>query len=617
MGNDKTDNASIIQKWSIVFGPLCKLGETIFELLIPYLMISLITLMSSKQSESVSYIETIKLLLRNSKFQLIILLSLLTGILAIAAQYFASKAATDYTAKLRSKIYKHYMELDSLSQTSLGQDYLNTRIVSDCLAIQNGLNLGLRLLIRSPFIIIGSLIMTFIIQPKAALILAIAILVISLMISYFLRKSLSAYKEMQSKTKQIFRQIAESKSGLSCIRAFNAESKIINKFAKTNRKEAYFKRQFSLLNAYIAPLSQALINFALLYCLFSYYSLPFSLRLNAATLIAIYSYFSKSLIETIKFANLLVTLSKAIGSYQLIQTFFKLKAETKLDLNASNVINVNNPKSTIKPIPAKSYSLIVKNLTFTYTKDNLPVLENLNLPEMHSGCIYGIFGLQASGKSTLARILAGLYKSDNVEIKTNGKLLKFKDANEKAAFLNEHVAYVEQAPKLLAGTLRSNFRYGSMSDANLNSAKNTEAIWHALELTEAIDFVKAKGGLDCLVNEQSNNFSGGQLARLALAIALFRQPDILILDDFLQALDLSTALKLLRNVQKISQDCLVICLSQRLATLINSECISILQDQRIIAEGKHKDLLKSNPYYQELYKLEFPNDKGDQACVNS
>lgn len=594
--NRKKQN--IWQKGAIVFGPLCKLGETVFELLIPFLMINLITLMSQTNSNPTqhSYLATIGLLLSNRQFQFIISLSLLTGILAIAAQYFASEAASAFTAKLRKKIFEHFMHLNSLSQTSLGQDFMNTRIISDCLAIQNGLNLGLRLLIRSPFIIVGSMIMTFIINREAAIILASAVLAIGILITYFLRKSLSAYKQMQNETKQLFRQISEAKNGLSCIRAFNAECEIIAKFAKTNQREALFRRHFTLLNAYIAPLSQALINLALLYCLFTYFKLPLSLRLNAATLVAIYSYFSKSLIETIKFANLMVTLSKALGSYQLIKAFFCIKEEEK-GHNANHALNNN------------SYALVVNNLSFSYPEDNFSVLENINLGELKSGKIYGIFGLQASGKSTLARILSGLYTCDNLKIKQNGQLIDFLSKTEQAHFLRQHVAYVEQAPKLLAGTLRSNFRYQDQTDSELEAENTSQAIWQALELTQASDFVKAKGGLDCLVNEQSNNFSGGQLARLALAIALYRQPKILILDDFLQALDLSTALKLMQQIRVFSQNCLVICLSQRLATLINSEEIFILQEQKIICHGRHQELLATNAYYRELYELEFPNQE--------
>lgn len=598
MDKHNTNKQSIWQKGAIVFGPLCKLGETVFELLIPFLMINLITLMSqtSSNQNQHSYSATIALLLSNRQFQFIIALSLLTGILAIAAQYFASEAASAFTSKLRKRIFEHFMHLDSLSQTSLGQDFMNTRIISDCLAIQNGLNLGLRLLIRSPFIIVGSIIMTFIINKQAALILTLAVCAIGILITYFLRKSLAAYKQMQNETKQLFRQISEAKNGLSCIRAFNAECKIIAKFAKTNKKEALFRRHFTLLNAYIAPLSQALINLALLYCLFTYFRLPLNLRLNAATLVAIYSYFSKSLIETIKFANLMVTLSKALGSYQLIRVFFQIKQEEK-------------SQSENLALSSNSYALVVNNLSFSYPEDNFSVLENINLGELKSGKIYGIFGLQASGKSTLARILSGLYTCDNLKVKQNGQIINFASKTEQARFLRQYVAYVEQAPKLLAGTLRSNFRYQGQTDNELEAESTSQAIWHALELTQASNFVKAKGGLDCLVNEQSNNFSGGQLARLALAIALYRQPKILILDDFLQALDLSTALKLMQAIRAFSQNCLVICLSQRLATLINSEEIFILQGQNIICHGKHQDLLSSNAYYRELYELEFPNQE--------
>lgn len=598
MEKANTETRNIFQRAAMLFGPLCKLGETIFELLIPYLMINLISLMSKKPDLSAkhTYLSTISLLLANQKFQLIILLSLLTGILAIAAQYFASEAASSYTASLRQRIFRHYMDMDSLKQSSLGQDYLNTRLISDCLAIQNGVNLGLRLLIRSPFIIVGSLIMTFIINQQAAFILALAVCLIGLLITYFLRKSLVAYKKMQSETKKLFRQISEAKSGLSCIRAFNAEAKIIAKFSQSNYAEAKFRRYFNLLNAYIAPFSQALINLALLYCLFSYFKLAANLRPNAATLIAIYSYFSKSLIETIKFANLMVTLSKALGSYQLIKAFFKLPCEAKVE-------------SPTVDLEAATYSIAVKNLSFTYPEANLAVLEGLNLPDLYSGKIYGIFGLQASGKSTLARIIAGLYESDGLIIKKDGRTISFPSKTAQAKFLRKHVAYVEQAPKLLTGTLRHNFRYANLTDADLNKEAESEKMWQALKLTQAADFVKAKGGLDCLVNEQSNNFSGGQLARLALAIALYRQPKILILDDFLQALDLSTALQLMQTIQNLSQNCLIICLSQRLATLIQSEAIFILQNQNIIASGRHHDLFNTNAYYRELYQLEFPNQE--------
>lgn len=603
MRNVKTETDNIWQRAAILFGPLCKLGETVFELLIPYLMINLITLMSHKPDVTIqhTYLATITLLLSNHQFQFIIALSLLTGIMAIAAQYFASEAASKLTANLRDRIFQHYMNLDSLCQVNLGQDYLNTRIISDCLAIQNGINLGLRLLIRSPFIIIGSVIMTFIINQEAAFILATAVCLIGLLISYFLRKSLIAYKQMQTETKKLFRQISEAKNGLSCIRAFNAEQKIIKKFTTTNHSEAKFQRAFSLLNAYIAPSSQALINFALLYCLFSYFKLPINLRLNAATLIAIYSYFSKSLIETIKFANLMVTLSKAVGSYQLIKIFFKLPTKKSTTTLEHTLVD------------SDAYAISVQNLKFTYPNANLSVLEDLNLPDLNSGRIYGIFGLQASGKSTLARILSGIYESNDLIIKKNGEVLTFTSPTQQADFLNKYVAYVEQAPKLLAGTLRSNFRYQNFDDKYLQSDEASNEIWHALDLTQAADFVKEKGGLDCAINEQSNNFSGGQLARLALAIALYRQPKILILDDFLQALDLSTALQLMQTIRTISKTCLVICLSQRLATLVNSEEIFILQNQHIIAHGKHQELLHLNSYYRELYQLEFPNTEVSHA----
>ena len=591
---------------SAVFGPLCKLGETVLELLIPYLMINLINLMSqpintADLSGVKRYRQIILTLLANPQFLQIIALSVITGILAISAQYFACKAATTITADIREKIWRHYLRLDTLSQIKLQQSDMNTRLINDCLAVQSGTNLGLRLLIRSPFIIIGSIIMCFIINPLAGGTLSISIILIAVLINYFLRKSLQAYYKMQQEVKSLYRQINEAKSGQSCIRAFIAEAKIIAKFQKNNNSQAAFNRIFSLLNAYIAPLSQALINIALLICLICLSLELKSGLVEAATIIAIYSYFSKSLIESIKFANLLVSLSKAIGSYRLIKRFLQLPT--------------NNEENFSLSVPEhKEIGLEIKNLNFQYYQPPA-ILEKLNLPRLHSGNIYGIFGLQASGKSTLAKIIAGIFPDNNsLHIFYDRQLLNFPNAAAKTAFLAQNVAYVEQAPKLLSGTLRGNFRFNSQSDALLATADTEKAIWEALSQAEAATFVREKGGLDCSVSDKSGNFSGGQLARLALAIALYRKPEILILDDILQALDLSTALSVVKTLKRISQNCLIICLSQRLAPLINSDCIFILQDQQIKTYGSHHQLLANSNYYRELYNLEFPTiNQGEQT----
>lgn len=593
-----------------ILAPLFKLCEAILELLIPYFMIELIGAFATMPVTDNLYAVLIKLF-ADPYLQLIVLATLLSVCFSVSAQYMAGRFATDYSASLKEKTYLHALALDNLNRQNLGAAYLNSRVITDCMAVQNGINLALRLLLRSPFVVVGAIIMTLLISPLCGALLAAAIVIIACVTCLLLRKSLKSYADMQEKSQALFQQINEAKSGQACIRAFNAQSRIIDKFSAANDKLASYQKKFTMLNSYIAPCSQSLINCALLACLLLLASGFETQATTASVLIAVYSYFNKSLLELIKLADLLVNLSKSLGSYMRIKSFLALEAPEKeavlRDLSTDALVNSGTTRLTaLKLRPTDVLTLKINSLSYTYPQNKHATLKDLNPGLLCEQERYGVLGLTAGGKSTLAKILSGLYPCPGIEIKVNGKQLTFPSQAAQGEFLRANSAFVEQEPKLLQDTLRANFRYADLHDDYLYSHEAEQAMWKALEQAEACDFVRDKGGLDCEVTAAAANFSGGQRSRLALAIALFKQPKILILDDFLQALDLETSLNLMKTLDNLTFSTVLVCLSQRVATLLGSDKIFVLDDHRLRAAGSHEFLLAASPLYRQLFETQYP-----------
>lgn len=559
-----------------VLAPLFKLLESGMDLLVPLVVAAIINRGIAGGDSG--------LILRY--FLLLIALALLGMGFSFTAQWMAAKASVGFSARLRQALFDHIQRLSYRELDTLGADTLITRMTSDINQIQNGLNLALRLLLRSPFIVFGAMIMAFTIDTPSALIFAGVIPLLSLLVFGIMLISIPLYAKVQSALDRLLGQTRENLTGVRVIRAFRKEAQEIDEFDRRNDLLTRLNERVGRLSAFMNPGTYLLINIATILLL-----RQGALRVDAGALrqgdvVALYNYMAQIVVELVKLASLIITINKSLACGRRVQAM--------LDTESS----MTYPAALPSPLPASGLAVRFDRVSFAYSAAADPALSDLSFA-VPRGQTVGVIGGTGSGKTTLVQLLARFYDVTSGAVEVDG--LDVRKYPEGA--LVRKIGFVPQKAQLFEGTVRDNLRWG-------NPSASEEELWAALETAQAAEIIRAREeGLDAPVAQGGRNFSGGQRQRLTIARALVRRPEILVLDDSASALDFATDLALRRAVAALAGEMTVFIVSQRAASVRQADQILVLDDGRLAGAGTHETLMRSCPVYQEIYYSQFPEER--------
>ena len=559
-----------------VLAPLFKMLEAFFELFVPLVVASIIDDgIVPKDSEHI-----IRMCL------LLLVLAAVGLTCSITAQYFAAKSAVGAATGIRYELFTHIQTLGYEEMDMVGTSTLITRMTSDINQVQNGINLVLRLFLRSPFIVFGAMIMAFTIDVKAAMIFVVAIILLSIVVFGVMFITKPLYKKVQSGLDTILGTTRENLTGVRVIRAFHQEQAEYNKFLAENEELTSLQKFAGKISGLTNPLTFIIINFAILVLIHTG-----AVRVSLGTLsqgqvVALYNYMSQILVELIKLANLIISVTKAMACFNRIQDVFHI--EPSMKEGTKTVAAAGNTTPAVE----------FKNVSFTYAGGGDHAVENISFKAM-PGQTIGIIGGTGSGKSTLVNLIPRFYDVSEGEVDIAGKNIQ----NYTYGSLRNTISVVPQKAQLFAGTIRDNLTFGC-PDAT------EEQIEEALAISQAKEFVDTKEGrLDAKIEQGGKNLSGGQRQRLTLARALVPQSDILIMDDSASALDYATDARLRKAIQDMKRKPTVFIVSQRTSSIQNADMILVLDDGKIAGQGTHEQLLKSCNIYREIYETQFKKEE--------
>lgn len=560
-----------------VLAPLFKMLEAIFELFVPLVMSAVIDV-GIKNSDK-PYI--IKMCL------VLVALGIIGLACSITAQYFAAKAACGFATKLRHSLFDHIQSLSFSEMDIIGTSTLITRMTSDINQVQNGVNMTLRLFLRSPFVVFGSMIMAFTISVKAALIFVIAIPLLSLVVFGIMYMSIPLYKNVQSNLDDVLRITHENLTGSRVIRAFHKEDNEIEQFENSNNSLSKLQIYVGKISALMNPITYAIINIAIVALIWTGAIQVNIGDISQGNVVALVNYMSQILVELVKFANLIVLINKAIACGNRIEAAFEIE---------SSLIEPEKPAVVGEKLPETV--VFFGHVSLKYKNSSQDSLTDINF-DVKRGETIGIIGGTGSGKSSLVNMLPRFYDYTGGQLKIDGIDVKDYAVDD----LRNKIGVVMQKAVLFKGTIRENLKWGNpdASDADL---------MEALKTAQAAEVVQGKeNGLDAEVAQGGKNFSGGQKQRLTIARALVKKPEILILDDSASALDYATDAALRKAIRDMKNSPTLFIVSQRAASILYADKIIVLDDGKVAGIGTHTELLENCPVYQEIYYSQFPKER--------
>lgn len=551
-----------------VLAPLFKMLEATFELIVPLVVASIID----------NGIKNGDLNLVIRKAGTLVLLAVVGMMAAITAQYFAAKAATGFATEVRHSLFEKIQSFSFTELDNIGTSTLITRMTNDVNQAQSGVNMVLRLFLRSPFIVVGAFVMAMSIDFKAGLIFLLVIAVLSAVVATIMKVTVPMYRDVQNTLDSVTLMTRENLTGARVIRAFTEEEQEYSRFSKKNNLLAHFQRAVGRISALMNPITYIIINLGIV--LLIYYG---ALSVNSGSLsqgqvVALYNYMSQILVELIKFANLIVTISKAFASGSRIATV--------LDIDSTL-------QSTDDKTVYDSHSVAFDNVSLKYHGAGDESLTDISF-FADKGDVIGIIGSTGSGKSSLVNLIAHYYDATKGKVTVNGRDVKSYDKTE----LRSNIGFVMQKAVLFAGTVRDNIKWGKQNATD-------DEINEALKIAQIYDTVYDKDGLDTVVEQGGANFSGGQKQRLSIARAVVSKPDIIVLDDSASALDFATEKALREAILSLDYKPTLFIVSQRCSSILGADKIIVLDDGKCIASGTNEQLLKSCEVYREIYSSQF------------
>ena len=559
-----------------ILAPLFKLFEAILELFVPLIMAVII-------DKGIGNKDT-ALILRQGA--ILIGLGILGVVVSITAQYFAAKAATGFTADVRQALFAKIQYFSFSQLDALGNDTLLTRLTSDMNLVQNGLNIALRLLLRSPFIVGGAIVMAFVVNVEMAWTFAITVPILAVVVFGIIYWTIPMYRRVQGKLDRIMRLVHENLLGVRVIRAFNREEKEIQSFREDTEALNQAQQKVSGLSGAMNPITFVIVNVALIVILYGGAIKVDTGTLTKGEVIALTNYMSQILVELVKFANLVVLMTKSVASAERINTILSIEADM-----VEGTENVH---------PEGEVAVAFKDVTLTYQGDQNAALSHISFTAL-KGQTIGVIGGTGSGKSSLVNMIPRFYDATQGSVEVFGEDVR----RYRFASLRGAVGMVLQKAQLFRGTIADNVRFG-------NASASSEVVEHALGIAQASEFVQTKeGGLDYSIEQNGRNLSGGQKQRMTIARAIAKQAPILILDDSASALDFATDAKLREAIKNQTPRPTTFIVSQRAASVQYADLILVLDEGNLVGKGTHEELLANNEIYQEIYYSQFP--KEDEA----
>lgn len=557
-----------------VLAPLFKMLEATFELFVPLVIAAMI-------DDGIGGNKS--LIIRS--FFLLVLLGLVGLISACTAQFFAAKAATGFATGLRHDLFSHLMKLSYKEIDNVGTSTMITRMTSDVNTVQNGVNMFLRLFLRSPFIVAGAMVMAFTIDFKAALIFVAVIAMLSLAVYIIMRLNIPMLKKVQGALDSVLNLTRESLSGVRVIRAFVREDEEFDRFKATNQSLSSLQIVAGRISSLLNPLTYVIINLAIVVLIKVGSNQVTAGIITTGQVVALYNYMSQILVELIKFAGLIVTVNKTFASANRINEVFDIPEgtdEISLDNNATRISNID--------------SIEFDHVSLKYHEDSDESLTDISF-KVKRGETLGIIGGTGSGKTSIVNLIPRFYDATEGSIKINDIDVR----NINISDYRNNIGMVIQKAVLFSGTIRDNLKWG-------NEGATDEEMLEAVELACAADVVTAKGGLNAVIEANGRNLSGGQRQRLTIARALVRKPQVLILDDASSALDFVTDLKLRTNIKGLDYNPTVFIVSQRTSAVSSADRILVLDDGCAVGYGTHNELLNSCEVYREIYDTQFKKE---------
>lgn len=552
-----------------ILGPLFKLLEALFELFVPLVIAAIID--TGIENGDTGYI--IKMCL------VLVLLGFVGLAFSITAQYFAAKASVGFVSKIRHVLFGHIQSLSYSELDQIGTSTLITRMTSDMNQVQNGMNLALRLLLRSPFVVFGAMIMAFTIDVPSAMIFVYVTIVLLIVVFGIMLGSIPLYKKVQQKLDAVMTVTRENLTGVRVIRAFCKEDEETDDFINKNNELTASQKFVGKISALMNPVTYVIINLAIIWLIHTGAVRVEAGILTQGAVVALYNYMSQILVELIKLANLIINITKSIACGNRIQAVLDIKPDLESGNCSCNEGSVEFDHVNLRYKNAGADSL--SDITFTAAK----------------GETIGIIGGTGSGKSSLVNLIPRFYDAASGEVKVGGVNVKDMDVEQ----LREKIGVVPQKAVLFHGTIRENMQWGVTNASD-------DDIMEAIEAAQGLDVIKAKGGLECEIEQGGKNLSGGQRQRLTIARALVKKPEILILDDSASALDFATDAALRKSLRELDYHPTVFIVSQRTSSIQHADRIIVLDDGAAVGIGTHDELMKSCSVYQEIYNSQFKKE---------
>lgn len=560
-------------KLESVMGPLFKMLEASFELFVPLVMANIID--TGIKNADQPYIWKM--------CGMLILLAAIGLTCSLTAQYFSAKAAVGFGTALRNDLFRHINSLSYREIDTIGTSTLITRMTSDINQVQSGVNLVLRLFLRSPFIVFGAMIMAFQVNVRAALIFVVAIPLLSIVVFGILLISMPLYKKVQKQLDRVLLTTRENLLGARVVRAFNRQQDEMKKFDEENSLLVNSQVFVGKISALMNPITYVIVNGATIILIWTGAWQVEGGIITQGAVVALVNYMSQILVELVKLANLIITISKSLACANRISAVFEETSSIE-DKAGAAVLAANVGDAKEQPAKVEFVSM-----DFAYAGSSENALSQISFQAMRGQTI-GIIGGTGSGKSTLVNLIPRFYDATGGRVQVDG--VNVKDMPLQA--LREKIGIVPQKAVLFKGTLRDNIRWGKPDATD-------EEIYHALEIAQARDFVDSKDeGLDLMIQQGGKNLSGGQKQRLTIARALVRNPEILVLDDSASALDFATDAALRKAIRENTKDMTVFLVSQRATTIKNADQILVLDDGNLVGRGTHKELLDTCEVYREI-----------------
>ena len=575
-------------KLESILGPLFKMLEASFELFVPLVVARMVDV--GIRGRDSGYILKMG--------GVLVLLALIGLACSLTAQYFAAKAATGAATSLRNDLFSHIGRLSYTEIDTVGTSTLITRMTSDINQVQSGINMTLRLLLRSPFVVFGAMVMAFTVDVRSAFVFVVTIPVLCVVVFGIMAVSMPLYKSVQRQLDKVLLTTRENLLGVRVIRAFNRQKSETEKFDRENGNLVRMQVFVGKISALLNPVTYVIINIAVVAVIWVGAEQADSGIITQGKVIALVNYMSQILVELIKMANLIIIISKAVACMNRVDSIFKVESSIEdkgrhgsRKPGSQNSGSQNSgpqnygPQNSGLRIPKVEF----KDMEFVYAGAKEPALKDISFCAM-AGQTIGVIGGTGSGKSTLVNLIPRFYDAASGQVLVDGTDVEQYSLDE----LRDKTGVVPQKSVLFKGTLRDNMRWGKQDASD-------EEIYRALDTAQAREFVDSKGeGLDLYIDQGGHNLSGGQRQRLTIARALVRRPEILIMDDSASALDFATDARLRKAIRENTGDMTVFIVSQRATTIKSADTILVLDEGRLAGMGTHKELLKDCQVYREI-----------------